>query len=302
MERRVLDIAEGQRYLSKQRGSLAVVKDPGSPDSTQVLIPFDEIESVIVHSPQASYSNSAIVELARRGIPLVFCDKAHMPAAWLWPVRANFEQSRRMAAQASVPKQLRKALWARLVRTKIEAQASVVRDEGFPNDTLLDFAKSVRPGDSGNTEAQAARLYWKLLFDEVFRRHRHGAPPNGLLNYGYAVLCATVARHVCAAGLHPSLGLHHHNRFDAYCLADDLMEPFRPTVDRIVLSLWRVGHDQVTPETKPVLASVLAETMRFDGQNIPLSRCVERSAQSLAQSVIERKDKLRLPDVGVGEA
>ena len=295
----MLDIAEGQRHLSKRRGSLAVVKDPDTSHSTRVLVPFDEIESVVVHSPQASYSNAAIVELARRGIPLVFCDKNHMPAAWLWPVRANFEQSRRMAAQATMPDELRSILWARIVRAKIKAQASVIRDEGFASDTLLDFADSVRPGDRTNTEAQAARTYWKLLFDDVFRRHRHGGPPNGLLNYGYAVLCATVARHICAAGLHPSLGLHHHNRFDAYCLADDLMEPFRPSVDRVVLSLWRAGHQQVTPETKPVLASVLAESMSFDGQSVPLSRCVERSAQSLAQSVIEREDKLRLPDTGV---
>lgn len=297
MERRVLDIAEGQRHLSKKRGSLEVVKDPDTSQSTRLLIPFDEIESVVVHSPQATYSNSALVELARRGIPLVFCDKSHMPAAWLWPVRANFEQSRRMAAQAALPEDLRNALWAKLVRAKIESQASVIRDEGFANDTLLNFADSVQPGDSKNAEAQAARLYWKLLFDDVFRRHRHGVPPNGLLNYGYAVLCATVARHVCAAGLHPSLGLHHHNRFDAYCLADDLMEPFRPSVDRIVLSLWRAGHQLVTPETKPVLASVLAENMSFGGQAVPLSRCVERSAQSLAQSVIECEDRLRLPSV-----
>lgn len=291
----MLDIAEGQRHLSKQRGSLAVFRDPGTEDATHVLVPFDEIESVVVHSPQATYSNSAIVELARRGIPLVFCDKKHMPAAWLWPVRSNFEQSRRMAAQAAIPEDLRRALWARLVRAKIEAQAEVIRDEGFANDALLEFADSVRPGDSGNTEAQAARLYWKLLFDDVFRRHRHGIPPNGLLNYGYAVLCATVARHICASGLHPSLGLHHHNRFDAYCLADDLMEPFRPSVDRIVLSLWRVGHAHVTPETKPVLASVLAESVQLDGQQVPLSRCVERSAQSLALSITEHADKLRLP-------
>ena len=248
-----------------------------------------------MHTPQASYSNAAIVELSRRGIPLVCCDKTHTPVAWLWPAEANFEQSRRMAAQATMPDELRDALWARIVRAKLEAQAAVVLGEGFVDDGLLEFARAVRPGDRGNVEAQAARLYWKLLFDDFFRRQRHGDPPNGLLNYGYAILRATVARQLCAAGLHPSLGLHHHNRFNAFCLADDLMEPFRPAVDRAVLALWRDGCAEVTAETKPVLVAVMAETVRTDRGAAPLSRCIERAAQSLAQSVLEGEDLLRFP-------
>ena len=298
MERRVLDIAEGRRYLSKKRGSLAVVRDPGTPEASETLVPFDEIESVIVHTPQASYSNAAIVELSRRGIPLVCCDETHTPVAWLWPAEANYEQSRRMAAQATMPDELRDALWARIVRAKLEAQAAVVLGEGFADDGLLEFARAVRPGDRGNVEAQAARLYWKLLFDDFFRRQRHGDPPNGLLNYGYAILRATVARQLCAAGLHPSLGLHHRNRFNAFCLADDLIEPFRPAVDRAVLALWRDGRKEVTAETKPVLAAVMAETVRTDRGAAPLSRCVERAAQSLAQSVLEGEDLLRFPAGG----
>ena len=159
MERRVLDIAEGRRYLSKKRGSLAVVRDPDTPEASETLVPFDEIESVIVHTPQASYSNAAIVELSRRGIPVVCCDETHTPVAWLWPTEANFEQSRRMAAQATMPDELRDALWARIVRAKLEAQAAVVLGEGFADDGLLEFARAVRPGDRGNVEAQAARLY-----------------------------------------------------------------------------------------------------------------------------------------------
>ena len=296
MERRVLDIAEGRRYLSKKRGSLAVVRDPGTPEASETLVPFDEIESVIVHTPEASYSNGALLELARRGIPLVSCDETHTPVAWLWPAEANYEQARRMVAQAAMPGDLRDALWARIVRVKLEAQAAVVRAEGFADDGLREFAHSVRPGDSGNVEAQAARLYWKLLFDDLFRRRRHGDPPNGLLNYGYAVLRATVARQLCAAGLHPSLGLHHHNRFNPFCLADDLMEPFRPAVDRSVLTLWRSGCEEVTPETKSALVAVMAQSVSTERGAAPLSRCVERAAQSLARSVVEGQDLLRLPD------
>ena len=174
-----------------------------------------------------------------------------------------------------------------------------MRGEGFDDAEMNRFARSVRVGDRGNVEAQAARLYWKLLFDEFFRRRRHGEPPNGLLNYGYAILRATVARQICAAGLHPSLGLHHRNRFNAFCLADDLMEPFRPAVDRAVLALWHEGFEEVTAETKPALAAVMAQAVRTERGVAPLSRCVERAAQSLAQSVVDGEESLRLPD---GEA
>ena len=293
----MIDIAEGRRQLAKRRGSLLVVGDPGTPAASETLLPFDEIESVIVHAREATYANSAVVELARRGIPLVCCDAVHMPVAWLWPAEANYEQSHRMTAQAAMPAALCDALWTRIVRAKIEAQAAVVQGAGAPEDGLLALAARVEPGDRGNAEAQAARLYWKQLFGGGFRRRRHGDPPNGLLNYGYTVLRATVARHLCAAGLHPSLGLHHHNRFNPFCLADDLMEPFRPAVDRAVLALWRDDRREVCPETKRALAAVLAEALETERGAAPLSRCVEWAAQSLAQSIVEGVDRLRLPPV-----
>lgn len=296
MERRVLDVAEGRRYLSKKRGSLSVLRDQGTPEASETLVPFDEIESVIVHTPQASYSNGAMLELARRGIPLVCCDETHTPAAWLWPVQGNFEQGRRMAAQAALPDKLRDELWADIVQAKLEAQAAVVRDEGFSDDALLEFARAVLPGDRGNVEAQAARLYWRLLFDERFRRRRFGDEPNGLLNYGYAILRATVARQLCAAGLHPSLGLHHHNRFNPFCLVDDLMEPFRPAVDSAVLTLWQSGCEGVTAKAKAALVGVMAESVRTERGTAPLSRCIEWAAQSLAQSVVEEQNLLCLPE------
>ena len=295
MERRVVDIAESRCHLSKRRGALVVERNPGTDDAAETLLPFDEIESVIVHTPQASYSNAALVEFARRLIPLVCCDERHSPVAWLWPTDANFEQSRRMAAQATMPDNLRHALWARIVRAKIDAQASLLREVGGPTDPLASLAARVLPGDRHNVEAQAARYYWKHLFDSAFRRSVDGRAPNGLLNYGYAVLRASVARQLCGAGLHPSIGLHHHNRFNAFCLADDLMEPFRPAVDRVVRRLWRNGQDEVTADAKAELATVLVEAQRTDRGIAPLSRCVEWAARSLAQSLLAGEDRLRLP-------
>ncbi|MXV87173.1 MAG: type II CRISPR-associated endonuclease Cas1 [Acidimicrobiales bacterium] len=296
MERRVLDIATGRRYLSKKRGSLSVSCDTEGSGASEHLVPFDEIESIIVHTPQAAYSNGAIVELARRGIPLVCCDAYHTPAAWVWPIQANYEQSRRMAAQAKMPDELRAALWAVLIRAKLEAQAAVLHSEGHDAAPLEDFACRVTSDNCTSLEAHGARLYWTCLFGDDFRRRRDGLPPNGLLNYGYAVLRATVARNVCASGLHPSLGLQHHNRFNAFCLADDLMEPFRPAVDRSVLELQREGHQAVDVHTKSALAAVLARGVTTSRGVTPLSRCVEWAAQSLTKAVLEGEPRIHLPD------
>lgn len=290
-----MDIAESRCHLSKRRGALVVRRDPGTGKATEALLPFDEIESVIVHTPQASYSNAVLVEFARRLIPLVCCDERHSPVAWLWPTDANFEQSRRMAAQAAMPDDLRHTLWARIVRAKIDAQASLLLEVGGPADPMMSLAAQVLPGDQRNVEAQAARHYWKHLFDSSFRRSVGGCPPNGLLNYGYAVLRASVARQLCGAGLHPSIGLHHHNRFNAFCLADDLMEPFRPAVDRVVRRLWHSGDEEVNANAKAELATVMVEAQRTDRGVAPLSRCVEWAAQSLAQSLLAGEDRLRLP-------
>ena len=293
MERRVVDIAEARRRLSKRRGALVI----GSSDTraAETLVPFDEIESVIVHAPSTTYSNAALVELARRVIPVVCCDETHMPIAWLWPAAANFEQTRRLAAHASVSDQLRGMLWQRVVRSKIEGQAAVLREAGRDTGPLAALAATVQPGDRRNAEAQAARHYWKQLFDGTFRRTYNGPAPNGLLNYAYAVVRASAARQLCAAGLHPSLGLHHHNRFNPFCLADDLMEPFRPSADRAVLRLWREGRPAVTADTKRAVVSVMTEALNTDRGIAPLSRCIEWAAQSLVQSLLDGRDRLRLP-------
>lgn len=295
MERLVVDIAEGRRHLSKRRGTLLIEKDGGGHNSSKLFVPFDEIESVIVHTPHATYSNAVLVELAQRLIPVVCCDQTHTPVAWLWPADANFEQSRRMTAQASATDELRAAIWQRIVRAKIEAQAALLVDAKCDVGPLLAFAAAVQPNDLRNVEAQAARHYWKQLFNGTFRRSSGGPPPNGLLNYGYAIVRASAARQICAAGLHPSLGLHHHNRFNAFCLADDLMEPFRPFVDRAALRLWREGLDEVTAETKPAIAAVMADGVETDRGNAPLARCIEWAAQSLAQSLLDGVNRLRLP-------
>ena len=231
MERQILDISEGKRYLSKVRGLLSIRCD-GNTDSEQTInVPFDEIEAIIVHTPQATYSSGCLQELAIRNIPLVLSNNAHSPVGWLWPATGNFEQSRRMFAQTQLSKTFRDKLWKKLVIAKIQAQAEVLKSANIRHGRLIALSKTVKPGDPENIEAQAAQRYWPALLGTEFRRRRNGDDPNGLLNYGYTILRASITRYICASGLHPSIGLHHSNRFNAFCLADDLMEPFRPAVD-----------------------------------------------------------------------
>ena len=294
MERRLLDLTGESAHLKKARGSLRVVTGACG-ERRDIAVPFDEIEAVIVHAREVSYSNEALLSLAEAGIPVVLCDQAHRPRAWLWPAEGNFEQARRMAAQIDCAKPLKKRLWAALVRSKIEQQAKVIEGLGLKAGPLRDMARDVRSGDTGNLEALAAARYWKLLMGPVFRRDPRLGGVNALLNYGYTVLRASAARAVMAAGLHPSIGLHHHNRFNAFCLADDVMEPFRPQVDAVVIALRREGVEEVTPEAKGRLVVAMSRELELDDGFSPVSRCVERLATSLAKCLLDKTVNPELP-------
>ena len=236
-----------------------------------------------------------MTELANRGVAVVICGANYLPVAWIWPIEGHHIQALRMRRQLEASKPLQKRLWQAIVRAKIARQADALDLLDRPDGGLRALIRKVRSGDTGNAEAQAARLYWPLLFGEDFRRERFGEMPNPMLNYGYTVLRAAVARSVAAAGLHPSIGVHHHNRLDALCLVDDLMEPFRPFVDCAVYELAASGEDEVTPEVKRALVGVMALDMATERGTTPLQTCVERAAQTLAQSFESGKAALEFP-------
>lgn len=200
-----------------------------------------------------------------------------------------------MRQQLEAGEPLRKRLWQVLVKAKIEQQQAVLERLGKPDGAFDLLARKVRSGDPENIEAQAARRYWPLLMGPSFRRDREAEGSNAMLNYGYTVLRAGVARAVVAAGLHPSIGLHHSNRANPMCLVDDLMEPFRPIVDYMVAQITASGLDRITPETKRTLAEVLAFDMSTEQGTTPVSTCLERLATSLAQSFESGKPALALP-------
>lgn len=288
---RVVEIASDGRFLALDRGFLTV-----SEKGEEVgRVPLDSIAAVIANAHGLGFTNNILVELSRRGVPVVLCGAHHRPEAIVWPVDGHHQQAGRMADQISAPLPLKKRLWAQVVKAKILAQGASLAAVGARHGGFQLLAAKVRSGDPDNVEAEAARRYWPLLMGTEFRRDRDADGANALLNYGYAVLRAGVARAVMAGGLHPSLGLMHANRGNAMVLVDDLMEPFRPVVDIEVWRLLRAGTTQVDREAKTALARVMVLDLPTVEGTSPVMTCAERLVASLAKAFAGEGDRLALP-------
>jgi len=289
---RVIEIASDGRHLGVLRGFMTV-----SSEGQEVgRVPLDDIGVLLCHAHGLTYSNNLFVELSRRGASVVLCGANHMPLAWVWPLDAHHVQALRMRHQLEADEPLRKRLWQVLVRAKIEQQGAILERMGKPDGAFDMLARKVRSGDPENIEAQAARRYWPLAMGADFRRDREARGANAMLNYGYTVLRAGVARAVVSTGLHPSIGLHHANRGNPMCLVDDLLEPFRPLVDFTVARLAAEGEETVNPAVKASLANVLSLDMTTARGTTPVSTCLERLALSLAVAYESGKPELDLPE------
>ncbi len=288
---RVVEIINEGRHLSRNRGLMTVSAD----GTVEGRVPLDDIGVLLCNARGLTYSNDLLTELARRGAAVVLCGPNYLPVAWVWPLEGHHIQALRMRCQLEASRPLRKRLWQATVKAKILHQKLALERLGISDGDLDELARKVKSGDPDNVEAQAARRYWPLLFGPEFQRQRFGEMPNPLLNYGYTVLRAATARAVASAGLHPSLGIHHHNRYDSMCLVDDLMEPFRPAVDYTVSRLVASGCSDVSSEAKRALVGVLAVDMRTGRGTTPLETCLERAAQSLAQSFEDKQVSVLFP-------
>lgn len=291
---RIVEVADDRRHLSMSRGFMVVADTEGQRKELG-QVPLDDIAAVIANAHGLSYTNNLLVALAERGAPFVMCGANHNVASMLLPVDGNFQQAKRYDAQIAASKPTRKRLWAELVRAKLHQQAAALEAAGAPTAPLTALAAKVKSGDPANVEAQGARRYWSLLFGDEFRRDQSGAGLNALLNYGYTVLRACMARSVVAAGLHPTLGLHHRHEGNAMRLVDDLMEPFRPVIDLKVLLLARNGEVEVTPDAKRALVRTLYDDLQTASGVTPMMVCTQRLATSLAQTYLGERDRLDLP-------
>ncbi len=269
----------------EQQLVLQYPKDLGLPEKT---VPIEDIGVLIMDHQQVVVTHMLLSALLENNVAVITCNEQHMPTGLLLNLDGHTVQTElfRMQIEASEP--LRKNLWMQTVQAKLRNQAAVLEQIGIPGDVLREFAKNVRSGDPDNLEARGAAHYWKHVFPShlQFVRHRFGAPPNNLLNYGYAILRAVVARSLVGSGLLPTLGIHHRNKYNAYCLADDVMEPYRPFVDELVVKL--VVHDRIvatelTTAIKGELLKVPTLDVLIDEKRSPLLVAVQRSTASLAQ-------------------
>ncbi|WP_119388162.1 type II CRISPR-associated endonuclease Cas1 [Taklimakanibacter lacteus] len=279
MMERIVDIATDDRHLSAYRGFLVV-----SEKREEVgRVPLDDIAAVVVHAHGITWSTNLIVALAERGALMVVCGSNHAPVAVCLPLDGHHGQNARLRSQWEAGKPLAKQLWREVVVAKIRWQAAVLEARGVESGAFDLLARRVRSGDPDNVEAQAARRYWPLLMGEEFRRDRSADGVNSLLNYGYTILRSLLARSVVAAGLHPSIGIHHANRGNAFALADDLVEPFRPLVDAMAVQLVKKGHSELTPESKQAFAGLIALDLAGVNGTTTVTVAATRLAQSLSQ-------------------
>lgn len=295
---RIVEVSSNQRHLSIYRGFM-LVHSTGADREEVGRVALDDISALIANAHGLSYTNNLLVALAERGIPMVLCAANHNVVGMLWPTDGHHQQAHRMEAQIACSQPKRKRLWASIVKIKLANQAAVLNAIGSNPAPLLMLARRVKSGDAENAEAQGARKYWILLLGKHFRRDQQADGLNALLNYGYTVLRAATARAVVAAGLHPSLGLHHSHDNNAMRLVDDLMEPFRPVIDWVVWQLQKQGQFEVNAETKRALVKSLYLDLKSAAGTTPVLVAVQKLATSLAQVLLSERDTLDFPDPGI---
>ena len=253
--------------------------------NSEVTKPIEDIGVVVLDHKQITITSGVLEALLENNCAIITCDSRSMPVGLMLPLCGNTTQNERFRDQLDASLPLVKQLWQQTIKAKIENQAAVLQEcSGAETRCMKVWADDVKSGDSNNLEARAAAYYWKNLFPiKDFTRDREGIPPNNLLNYGYAVLRAIVARGLVVRGLLPTLGIHHHNRYNAYCLADDIMEPYRPYVDRLVCNMINQGVDytELTKELKAQLLIIPTLETNIAGKRSPLMVAVGQTTASL---------------------
>jgi len=293
MIRRIIEISSGPARLSVANRQLVIDRAEGG----KAHVPCEDVGVLLVDHPAVTYTHGVFRTLLDTGAAVVLCGRDHHPSGLLLPVSGNTVQAERYRLQIEAAKPLKKRLWQIVIKAKLRQQATVLTHLVGKDAGLSAMAGRVHSGDPDNLEARAAQRYWPRLFGTTFRRLRTGPPPNNLLNYGYTVLRAAMARALCAAGLLATHGIHHHNRYNAFCLADDMMEPYRPFVDLKIHRLVDDGYEDsnIDRKAKTQLLSLFNEGVEIGGQRTPLLLALHATATSLNASFAARRPGLDLP-------
>lgn len=286
-------------YLSHKNSQMIIsFPDKEKDDRT---VPIEDIGVVVLENQQITISHGCVAALVQNNVALISCDASHMPTGLVLPLDGGNTQAERFRYQIEASLPLKKQLWQQTIQQKIYNQARMLEKIGIDATNMYRWSKSVKSGDPDNYEGRAAAYYWQNIFSEYidFYRGRNGDPPNNLLNYGYAILRAVVARSLVSSGLLPTLGIFHRNKYNAYCLADDIMEPYRPFVDLIVYDIVASGSDfqELDTELKTKLLQLPQVDVRFDDMTSPLLVGASRTTASLARCFEGISRKINYPSV-----
>lgn len=296
-----LSLRNAQLVIKLPEVEKADVSDSFKREAT-TTIPIEDIGVVVLDNKQITITQGVLEALLENNCAVITCDSSHLPVGLMLPLCGNTTQNERFRCQLDASLPLKKQLWQQTVQYKIRNQAAVLQmTHGSVARNMLAWAADVKSGDSDNLEARAAVFYWRNLFADIpnFTREREGIAPNNLLNYGYAILRAVVARALVASGLLPTLGIHHHNRYNAYCLADDIMEPYRPYVDALVVKLRQRGAvgDELSIEMKRELLQIPTLDVTIGGKRSPLMVAVGQTTASLYRCFNGEQRKITYPEM-----
>ena len=291
MTDRIIEIADTAAYLSLENRLLKIQL----PDRQTTTVPVSEIQCLILANPAVKITGALLSHLADAGAIVVVSGPNRLPTAMQLPLNGNYIQNERFRAQVSASQPLNKRLWQLIVKEKIKSQGLLLKSRCGDDFNLLKLSSMVNSGDTENLEGRAAVVYWKNLFDKPFLRERENYDNNLLLNYGYAILRAMAARACCGAGLHPTLGINHHNRYNPYCLADDMMEPYRYLIDRAVVKInpENIPVEELSREMRKSLMEALMEKIPSSGGLYSLSDILRHNAVQIAESFQTGEIKLK---------
>ena len=296
MLNRVLEIAEENRYLSLNRGFI-VIK---SKETELGSVPLDDIAVLLLSAQSITITKNILNALSERGCITVLCGKNYAPQSMIIPENSHYLFSKIIKSQINTSLPFKKRIWQQVVIKKIQNQALSLKYCGkYEKVSLIEkIARMVDSGDTKNREAYAARMYWKALFGDEFIRDKNGDGINSLLNYGYAIMRAGMARAICSAGLMPALGIHHDNDTNQFCLVDDLFEIYRPLIDCIVFKLYEKGENELTPETKRTLAKALQIELCSKEGKSPVVLTMHQLVSSYVHALEDKSPVIELPAWG----
>lgn len=290
-------------YLSLKLGQI-IIRRPEDQNGTEELtktVPIEDVGIVILDNRQITITQALLEELLANCCAVISCDKHHLPTGLFLPLESNTVQNERFNEQIKASLPLKKQLWQQTIAQKIMNQAEVLKlATGETHGNMMAWSAKVRSGDPDNLEGRAAAYYWKTIFPEFpeFVRGREETPPNGMLNYGYGILRAVIARAIVSSGMLPTLGIHHHNRYNAFCLADDIMEPYRPFVDKTVLDILKnVPSGELTQDAKTRLLNIPAVEVIINGKRRPLMVAASTTTASLVKCFSGESRKILYPEI-----